>query len=210
MISARMVGKMRLRAPLIAITFLAWSFAGPAEAAVRDGDIVFQTSRSAQSQAIQMATHSPFSHMGLIVFRKGRPLVLEAIAHVQLTPLTKWAARGEKGRYVVKRLRDDRVLRDPAKLAALRKAALRFAGRPYDPYFEWTDDRIYCSELVWKAYERALGVQLGPLGSLDSFDLSSRLVQAKMTERYGGKVPLGEPVISPAAIFNSPLLEVAR
>jgi permuted papain-like amidase YaeF/Yiix C92 family enzyme len=148
--------------------------------------------------------------MGLIVLRKGQPFVLEAIAHVQLTPLTKWAARGEKGRYVVKRLRDDRVLRDPAKLAALRKAALSFAGRPYDPYFEWTDDRIYCSELVWKAYERALGVRLGPLASLDSFDLSSRLVQAKMTERYGRKVPLGERVISPAAIFNSPLLEVAR
>jgi len=200
---------MKRRAQLITAALLVWSCARPAQAAVREGDIVFQTSRSAQSQAIQLATHSPFSHMGLVVIRNGRPMVLEAIAHVQLTPLEEWTARGENGRYVVKRLRDETILKNPKNRAALEKAALSFAGKPYDPYFEWTDDRIYCSELVWKAYQRALGVQLGPLAPLKSFDLSNRLVQAKLTERYGDKVPLGERVISPAAIFDSPLLEVA-
>jgi len=96
---------MKRRAQLIAAALLVWSCARPAQAAVRRGDIVFQTSRSAQSQAIQLATHSPFSHMGLVVIRNGRPMVLEAIAHVQLTPLEEWTARGENGRYVVKRLR---------------------------------------------------------------------------------------------------------
>lgn len=31
-----------------------------------EGDIIFQTSMSSQSQAIQLATHSPYSHMGVL------------------------------------------------------------------------------------------------------------------------------------------------
>lgn len=31
-----------------------------------DGDIIFQTSKSSQSQAIQVATHSKYSHMGVL------------------------------------------------------------------------------------------------------------------------------------------------
>ncbi len=171
---------------------------------------MFQTSRSAQSQAVQLATHSPYSHMGLVLFRDGKPFVFEAIARVQFTPFVEWIHRGEEGRYVVKRLRDPELLGDPAKLSALKRAALAFAGRPYDPYFEWSDDRIYCSELVWKAYDRGIGVQLGPLARLSTFDLSNLLVKTKLAERYGDKVPLDERVISPAAVFASPLLQEAR
>jgi|SRR5207249_2283218 len=195
---------------LAVIALVVWPCREPAAAAVRDGDIVFQTSRSAQSQAIQLATHSPYSHMGLVLIRHGEPFVFEAVAHVQLTPFMEWTHRGEGGRYVAKRLRDSTLLADPAKLSALERAALAFTGRPYDPYFEWSDERVYCSELVWKAYDRGLGVQLGALAPLSTFDLSSQLVRTKLAERYGDKVPSGEQVISPAAIFASPLLEAAR
>jgi hypothetical protein len=198
---------MQIRAALLAIGWLLLSGCRPAQGAIREGDIVFQTSRSAQSQAIQLATHSPYSHMGLILYQGGRPFVLEAIAHVQLTPLKEWTARGEGGRFVAKRLSDESVLADKQKLSALRKAALRFLGRPYDPYFEWSDERIYCSELVWKAFERGLGIKLGDLETVDSFDLSDPRVKSKLTERYGDKIPLEEHVISPAAIFESTLLE---
>ena len=43
------------------------------------GDIIFHTSKSAQSLVIQKATHSPYSHMGMIVMKQGQALVLEAI-----------------------------------------------------------------------------------------------------------------------------------
>ncbi|WP_206680678.1 hypothetical protein [Hymenobacter polaris] len=33
---------------------------------LREGDLIFHTSQSAQSQAIQLATHSPYSHCGLL------------------------------------------------------------------------------------------------------------------------------------------------
>jgi hypothetical protein len=192
---------------LLAVALLGPSCRRSPVIAVQEGDIVFQTSQSAQSQAIQAATHSPYSHMGLILFRNGAPYVLEARAWTRLTPYREWIHRGEGGRYVVKRLRDSAPLHDPTRLEALRRAALAFLRRPYDDYFEWSDERVYCSELVWKAYDRGIGVQLGALAPLISFDLSSPVVKTKLTERYGSKVPLNERVISPAAMFASPLLE---
>ena len=56
--------------------------------------------------------------------------------------------------------------------AAARRAR-QFEGKPYDLYFEWSDERIYCSELVWKMYA-ALGVKLGTLQKLREFDLPIR------------------------------------
>jgi hypothetical protein len=106
----------------------------------------------------------------------------------------------------VKRLRDADTALTPAAVEKLRRAARGFAGRPYDLTFGWADDRIYCSELVWKAYDRALGVQIGDLQKLRDFNLSDPAVRAKMRERYGDDIPLDEPVISPVAMFESPLL----
>lgn len=38
----------------------------PLATTLREGDLIFHTSLSAQSQAIQLATHSPYSHCGLL------------------------------------------------------------------------------------------------------------------------------------------------
>ena len=70
-------------------------------------------------------------------------------------------------------------------------------------YFGWANDRIYCSELIWKVCDRGLHRQLGALQRLRDFDLTSPAVQAKLRERYGNRSPLNEPVFSPVSIFNS-------
>src|SRR5437867_163185 len=48
----------------------------------------------------------------------------------------------------------------PLRLRGRRNGPVHAAGSmgspPYDLTFEWSDDKIYCSELVWKVYERAL------------------------------------------------------
>jgi hypothetical protein len=176
---------------------------------VRDGDIIFHTSLSPQSMAIQKATHSKYSHMGIIFFRDGNPYVYEAIKIVQYTPLKEWVARGEGGRYVAKRLVEaDRIL-TPQAVARLRPIATGFKGKLYDFIFEWSDDRMYCSELVWKIYDRGLGIQLGRLQKLRDFDLSDPVVKSKMKERYGNHVPMKETVISPGEMFSSEALRVA-
>jgi uncharacterized protein YycO len=190
--------------PRLAALVLCFASAAQARETLRDGDVVFHTSRSAQSVAIQRATKSPYSHMGVILHRDGKPFVYEAIATVRYTPLPKWAARGDGGQYVVKRLKSGLTR---AQTKKLRASAAEFEGRPYDLYFEWSNERIYCSELVWKMYERALGIEIGGRQKLREFDLSDERVRAKIRERYGSKVPLNEPVISPAAMFDSTLLE---
>jgi hypothetical protein len=59
-------------------------------------------------------------------------------------------------------------------------------------------------------YQQALDVKLGELQKLREFDLTHPTVKSRMRERYGTKVPLDEPVISPAGLFASPLLIEVR
>jgi uncharacterized protein YycO len=198
------------RTGLLSCFLACFSLIGCAKAqpAVNEGDIIFHTSRSAQSQAVQQATGSRYSHMGLVLFRQGKPTVFEASSTVKYTPLAEWIARGTGGHYVVKRLKTAQQTLTPEALEKLNKVATTFVGKSYDLTFEWTDDRIYCSELVWKIYDRALGLQIGALQKIREFNLDTPAVKQKIQERYGNQVPMDETVISPQAMFESPLLTV--
>lgn len=192
-------------AAFVALTTLA-NAACAQSSPLRDGDIIFQTSQSAQSVAVQKATGSRYSHMGLVLMRNGKPFVFEAAGVVQYTPLDRWVARGVGGHFVVKRLRDASEVFTPSAIERLHRASRKYQGKPYDLTFEWSDDRMYCSELVWKSYQRELGVRIGELQKIKEFNLTDRAVKKKMQERYGAHVPLEEPVISPVAMFESPRL----
>lgn len=176
------------------------------ETQFKDGDVIFHTSKSSQSIAVQRATGSKYSHMGMIVYRKHKPFVFEAAGTVRFTPLDKWIARGKGQHYVVKRLKNSEAILTDSGREKLMKTASQFAGLPYDITFGWQDDQLYCSELVWKIYDRALGVQIGALQKVRDFNLQDAAVRQKMRERYGDHIPLDEPVISPVAMFESPLL----
>jgi len=180
---------------------------GQQEPQLKNGDIIFHESTSSQSMAIQLATNSRYSHMGILYQDGDRWLVYEAIQPVKLTPLDKWIARGKDGHYVVKRLKTSEKVLKPDVLKKMRQLGEKYRGKNYDLYFEWSDERIYCSELVWKLYKEAAGIEIGKLERLSDFDLSHPQVKAKLTERYGNNLPLDEKVISPAAMFNSPKLK---
>ncbi|HPX59474.1 MAG TPA: YiiX family permuted papain-like enzyme, partial [Bacteroidales bacterium] len=173
---------------------------------IKNGDLIFQTSLSRQSKAIQLATKSKYSHCGIIYKENGQFLVFEAVQPVKTTPLDKWIARGKNGHYVIKRLKNADQLLTAKTLQKMKQESEKFKGKNYDLTFEWSDDKIYCSELIWKVYQRAVGVEVGKLEKLKDFDLTSETVKAKMKERYGENIPMDEIVISPAAIFESELL----
>lgn len=145
--------------------------------------------------------------MGIVYRTGGEYYVFEAIQPVTMTKLSDWIKRGENSHYVVKRLKDEKLLTQ-ANLEKLLNAGERFRGKSYDAYFEWSDDRIYCSELVWKIYKDALHVELGSLQELRDFDLTSEVVKSQLEKRYGDHIPFEEKVISPAAIFNSDKLAI--
>jgi hypothetical protein len=105
----------RILAAIVLAFFGALGNAKESSPEVRDGDLISQISRSSQSLAIQRATGSPYSHLGLILYRDGKPFVFEAISTVQFTALDRWIARGTGGRFVVKRLRDANTALTPAR-----------------------------------------------------------------------------------------------
>lgn len=138
--------------------------------------------------------------------KNGKPFVFEAIGPVKFTPLRDWVARGKGMHYVVKRLGNAQEVMTQEAIDRMLAVGELFEDKPYDPYFEWSNDRMYCSELVWKIYKRALNIEIGKLQTMAEFDLSDPLVQKEIRARFGDSVPKDETVISPAAIFASKLL----
>src|SRR5690554_1535414 len=170
---------------------------------IQNGDIIFQTSTSGQSKAIQIATGSKYSHMGIIYKLGNDFFVYEAVQPVKLTPLNDWINRGENGHYVVKRIKKSESLLNPETLTKMKQIGEKYSGKDYYLYFEWSDSRIYCSELVWKIYKEAVGLEIGKLEKLSDFNLTDKAVKQKLAERYGDNIPDDELVISPASMFNS-------
>ena len=171
------------------------------------GNIAFQISKSPQSQAIQLATNSPYSHVGIIVNRNEKFYVAEAIHHATLTPLNEWISRGENGHYVVKRLKNKNLLLVEDKQDEFNKSVQIFNGKEYDLIFNWSDDQIYCAELVWKVYKSGLGIELSKPDTLGSFDLLHPIVHQILNNRYSDEIPYNELVVAPSDIFKSKLLE---
>lgn len=177
---------------------------------IKNGDLIFQTSLSQQSLAIQLATKSKYSHCGLIFKDQDKFYVFEAVQPVKRTPLDNWIARGQDAKYVIKRLKNADEVLTPQTLQKLKVEGEKLSGKNYDLTFEWSDEKIYCSELIWKIYKRATGIEIGKLEKISDFDLTNPAVKKKMRERYGNKIPTDEIVISPAAIFDSPLLMTVK
>lgn len=174
---------------------------------IQDGDIIFQTSESPQCEAVRIATNSKFSHCGIIYKINGNLFVFEAVQPVKLTRLEDWIQHGKDNKYLIKRLKNaDKVL-TPSTLQKMKDYSQQFNGKEYDAYFEWTDTRIYCSELIWKIYKNAAGIELSKLKQLKDFNLTDARVQKILKERYGNEIPLEEKVVAPSDLADSDLLK---
>jgi uncharacterized protein YycO len=129
--------------------------------------------------------------------------VLEAVQPVKLTRLAEFINRGEDKHYVVKRVKNSDAFLTTEGITKMKSIGEKYLNKNYDLKFEWSDDKIYCSELVWKIYDQAFGVQIGALQQIKDFDLSDPVVRAKAKERYGNKIPLEELIITPDRMFQS-------
>jgi hypothetical protein len=191
------------------------SNANAAEFNLQTGDLIFHMSKSSQSDAIGEATHSPYTHMGVIVQENGRWWVYEAIQPVTRTALGAWIRRGKNGHFVVKRLKQQVLdMSSPKNQMALVDEMRKYFGLNYDLFFQWSDDRIYCSELAFKAYAAAHRIQIGQVQTLSEMDLSSEKVKLLLAEReklMGKEANMNEAIITPVSMMNSLLLvEIAR
>ena len=177
---------------------------------LKNGDIIFQISKSAQSKAIQIATNSKWSHCGIIYIKNNKVYVYEASSKVKLSPFNRFVNKGVNKVFEIKRLKNSDSLLTKQALLKMKKIGDKFNNLPYDSYFEWGDQRIYCSELVWKIYKLALNIEVGKLEKLRDFNLDNKHVKLKLMERYGDNIPLDEITISPQSIYESEMLELVN
>jgi hypothetical protein len=171
---------------------------------LKEGDVLFQDMGGEFGEAIRLATKSGYSHCGMLLKKDGELMVYEAVGPVKFTPLKEWIGHGIKNSFVAKRLVNPGAL-TPEVLAAWQKKAGSYTGKAYDHVFGWNDDRIYCSELVWKMYKNA-GIELSAPKKLKDFDLSHPLVKQQLALRYGNAIPYDENVVAPQDLFESTLL----
>jgi hypothetical protein len=174
---------------------------------LQEGDIIFQSSQSKQCEAVKIATQSKFSHCGIIYIIKNKKYVYEAVQPVKITPLKEWVKYGEKQNYLVKRVKNASTVLNNKVLEKMKTYGKKFKNKDYDGYFEWSDDKIYCSELVWKIYKNGANIELCKLKKLKDFNLKNQTVQSILRERYGNNIPYEEAVVAPSQIADSPLLE---
>jgi hypothetical protein len=171
---------------------------------LKTGDVVFQSTKGEQAEAIRQATGSRFTHCGVVFEQGGHWKVLEAVQPVKVTPLAEFQKRSLPGTFQVRRL--NRPLA-PEALELGRSWGAKQVGLNYDHHFRWDDETLYCSELVWKIYKQA-GVELCATRRFKDYALESPEVQAVIKKRYGSvdKMPQDEPVVSPGDLADSPLL----
>ena len=163
-----------------------------------EGDVIFQSLNGSELGAvIESATRSSFSHCGIITKQGDVWMVLEAIGPVQETPLAYWILRGKNMKYDVFRL-DDRY---QAKIPKMIENARAYLGRPYDDQFEFDDAKIYCSELVFKAFKQATAEDLGNVVELGSLDWKDHEDFIRRTT--GGALPLNRSMITPADLAKA-------
>ena len=192
---------------VIVVLLIGTALAGARDApepfvALETGDLVFQSSSSRQAAGIEQATGSPYSHVGIIKQTESGPVVIEAVEPVRSTPWRTWWRRGRQHRVTVLRVHD----LPPADAKAAVTAAESYLGRHYDAQFDWDDQRIYCSELIEKAFQRGVHLTLGHMQKLGTLRLAG--LEGPLRERFGGRVPLDREIITPAGLAADPRLDL--
>ena len=165
---------------------------------VKEGDVIFQTSQSQQSPLIQIATRSRISHCGIIVMKNGKPYVLETLKTLVVTPLDKFIARGEGGKYWLKRSKKENIKIEYGS----------YLGKPYDLAFKFDNGKFYCSELIYDIYKNQLGIELCKPKKVGDYLIigTDKLPKIKKAMKRRG-ITKAQYAVAPVDIFNSDFLE---
>ena len=111
---------------------------------------------------------------------------------------------------MVKRLRDADAKLSSEVVVRMKKLAKTWLGRPYDLRFRWDDQSLYCSELVYKLFDRGADVRIGKLQRASDMNLDDEHVQRALRKRFGNvRFDPTETVITPHSMFrDEQLIEI--
>jgi uncharacterized protein YycO len=152
---------MVFKCTIILLLLSSITLAQPAVNTIKTGDIVFQDMDCGDlCNAIEKVTQSygnnSFSHMGLCYWRTDTLYVIEAVGKgVILTPYQAFINRSADSAGKPK-IKLARVKYKHAELVqGAVNIALSYLGTPYDDYYIMGDDKMYCSELMYRAFYKA-------------------------------------------------------
>ncbi len=129
---------------------------------VKEGDVIFQISRSAQYPYIAQATKSVYTHCGIIVFKDEKPYVLDASNVVKLSPLEEWIDKGMFNHCKVFSVFDESV----------KVKYGHYLGKKYDLAFKFNNGKYYCSELVYDIYLSQFNTKLAEPKQIKEYAIS--------------------------------------
>ena len=155
---------------------------------LKEGDLIFHTSKSEQSPLIQYATMSVLSHCGIIIEKGNGLYVLEATGKLKLTPLQEFINRGKGKQWWAKR-----VIDKPIKVKYSH-----LLGRRYDKSFKPDNNLFYCSELLHNIYQKQFGIELCKYRKVSDYHLTG--LKDKLRQRG---INLNQEVVAPVDIYNS-------
>jgi len=171
---------------------------------LKDGDIIFQTSASKQSELLETVTKSKYTHVGIIVKSSNKFYVAEASSKVKITPLERFISKGKNHRYMV--LRSNEI--NESKFLKMKTFVKGLLGKNYDLKFQWNNDEMYCSELVWKAFNR-VGIKLSEPKTFRDFNLSTEVAKREILKRFKNSIfSLDETVVAPVDIAENKNLKL--
>ena len=154
----------------------------------KEGDIVFQISKSKQSPFIQLATGSLYSHCGIVIKKNKSFYVLEASNIVKLTPLAVWIDKGRFSHCI-----SYSVFNHPVKISYKK-----YLGQKYDTSFKFNNGKMYCSELVYEIYKNQFGIQLCKPKKVSDYHIFGL---SKLLKRRG--ISKNQLVVAPSDLTNS-------
>ncbi len=180
---------------------------------LKEGDLIFQDLDCGPlCDAIEAVTEGyqgrDFSHVGMVVKINDELRVVEAIgSKVQSNSIDSFFMRTpQPQKYLAMRVIPEYENRIPKAC----KYAISTIGKPYDDRFIMNNDSLYCSELVFHAFE-SKNESIFQLQPMTYKDPNTRDFFKAWTEYYKGLqsfIPEGLPGINPGLISRSPYLVV--
>jgi len=133
----------------------------------KTGDLIFRRGKSFASQAVLLTDqNSQYSHVGILCLVKGKPFVIHSVPYekgdgndeVKCEKLEFFLSFEKASRAAVYRVRG---MSDGGLAKAVQWAKKAFDARVKfdEEYNLLSDDKLYCTELIWKCY-RAAGIDL--------------------------------------------------
>ncbi len=168
---------LRLLFLLSSFTLLNSSFAA-GTCPLKDGDLVFIKSQTQQSALLKVATGSEWSHVGAAFKNSAGWEVIEAVGPVKWTSLYSFIRRSRNLDYKVKRTTFE------FRISKVREYLENKLGAPYDLIFSMDEARIYCSELLWKAYKKVAKEEIGNLQKIGDLQVDNQAVMSVAKKRF--------------------------